>query len=80
VARRREQDVARFDVAVQDADVVGGRQRSEHIIDDAAQQWLRNGAAGDRVGEGISWQPFHHDERRSVVLAVIVHGQRCWDD
>ena len=79
VARRREQDVRRLDIAMQDARSVRGGQRRQHLVQNRPHLWLRQRPLGDHIRQRLPGQPLHHDVRRSVCVRRCRERTRCAD-
>ena len=69
-----QEDVARFDVAMQHAELVGGHQRGERFGDDEQDSRCHQRPAGDLVAQRGPRQPFHDEVGQRVVLAVVQDG------
>jgi hypothetical protein len=74
VAARVEEDVARLEIAVDDAARVRLVERLGHAADDAADLGEAERAARHAVEERAARHVAHHDERLFLVLAVVVDG------
>ena len=68
-----QQDIARFDVAVQDAESVCGTQPCEQVRGDRAHANVRHRTRLQLVRQGAARQPLHHDVGHSVVFADVEH-------
>jgi hypothetical protein len=79
-AGRGQQDVGRFDVSMDDARVVGGGHRLEHVEQDRSDLVLGERALGQLIGESPPRKPLHNDVRDPAVLAGVVHRDRLGVD
>jgi hypothetical protein len=77
VAAVDNQDVARFDVAVQDPGRMRDLEGGEHVVDHGADPVGRHRSGGHHIGQGVARQPLHHDERRAVLVAEVVDGHHA---
>jgi SM-20-related protein len=66
-ARRCEQQVGWFDIAMDDATPVRGVERSEELGSDIAHVIARKRLCGNSSSEGLAREALHHDERLTFV-------------
>ena len=69
-----QEDVARFDVAMQHTELVGGHQCGERFGDDEQDSRCCQRPAGNLVAQRGPRQPFHDEVGQRVVLAVVQDG------
>ena len=75
LAALRQENVARFDVAVDDAGLVSPSEASRHLHDDLHSLIHRKGATRDPSVERASRVEAHHDEEPAFVgLVDLVNG------
>ena len=72
LARRRQHQVRRFQIAVDDAGRVSGVERVGHLRDQAGDLGHRQRTAGEASGERFSLVVRHRDERLAGVVADLV--------
>ena len=72
LSRRRQHQVRRFQIAVDDAGGVGGVERVGHLRDEAGDLGHRQRTAGKASGEGFALVVRHRDERLAGVVADLV--------
>ena len=68
------EDVRRFDIAMDNPFAVRGLKRVGHFNCEREQALLFHGSAFNQVLQCLARKTFHHDEQMSIVLADLVDG------
>ena len=70
----RQEDIARLDVAVQNALSVGSVERIRHLHPEVQQLGVGHGTAEMGPVEALAFEQFHHDEGLVAAFVQLVDG------